>query len=581
MRWPRCVFALILLLPNPAAAQTTIPELRLGEPLARELEPADTHAYRVSVESGQLVFIAVDQQGIDVIVRLLDPDGELLQEVDGPVPFGMEELPFSPQASGEYTVEIRAYDPKDLRGRYTIILERREPAATSPSGRIDQLLAPWSRPGSPGAAVAVMRDGEILHERGYGLANLEYDVPVTPQTVFHVASMSKQFTAFAIAVLADEGTLSLDDDIRNHLPEVPDFGKTITIRHLLHHTSGLREQFELLALAGWTLDDATTDDLILRLVARQRELNFDPGERYLYCNTGYTLLAEIVSRVTGQSFAEWTAENIFRPLGMENSRFVDDGQLLVPNRAYPYGYNRSGGFRKWDVGYVTVGPGGLFTTAGDLLKWARNFEEARVGGPAVIEQMHVPGVLDNGDTIRYMWGNRVGEVRGLQTYYHNGMSGGFKVHLIRYPDQHFAMAVLGNMRTFWPDDVGEQIAELYLSEEMAPPEEPTAGGPGGGPPEDRPEPFTPTPDQLLEYVGEYASEEIGAVYSLSLEGERLVAKHVRYDGIRLRPTARDEFAGSVWFVRRVRFERDGQGEVTGLRISGPRSRNLLFVRHRR
>ncbi len=582
MRWPLRGFALILLLllPNAAAAQTTIPKLQLKEPLARELEPADTHAYRVSVESGQFVFIAVDQLGIDVIVRLLDPDGELLREVDGPVPFGMEELPFSPEISGEYTVEIRAYDLEEPRGRYAIVLERREPVATTSSGKIDQLLAPWTRPGSPGAAVAVMRDGRILHEQGYGLANLEYDVPVTPETVFNAASVSKQFTAFAIAVLADRGALSLDDDIRDHVPEVPNFGKTITMRHLLHHTSGLREQFELLAHAGLTLGDAITNRDVLRLVARQRELNFDPGERYLYCNTGYVLLAETVSRVTGQSFGEWTAENIFRPLEMANTRFVDDGQLLVPNRAYPYGYTRSGGYRKWDEGYVTVGPGGLFTTAGDLLRWATNFEDAQVGGPAVIEQMHQRGVLNNGDTIRYVWGNRLGGVRGLRTYYHNGMSGGFKVHLIRYPDQHLAIAVLGNMRTFWPDEVGEQIAELYLSEEMEVPEEPTASEPGSGP-EDRPEPYVPTRDQLLEYVGEYASEEVAAVYSLSLQGERLVAKHVRYDRIMLRPTAPDEFAGNVWFVRRVRFERDGRGEITGLRISGPRSRNLLFVRHRR
>jgi hypothetical protein len=158
------------------------------------------------------------------------------------------------------------------------------------------------------------------------------------------------------------------------------------------------------------------------------------------------------------------------------------------------------------------------------------------------------------------------------------MSGGFKVHLIRYPDQHLAIAVLGNMRTFWPDEVGEQIAELYLSEEMEALEEPTAGG---GPPRSRPEPYVPTREQLLEYVGEYASEEMDAVYTLSLEGERLVMTHMRYDPIGLRPTAADEFAGNVWFIRRVRFERDEEREITGLRISGPRARNLLFVRHRR
>lgn len=578
MRMRPCVWVPLLFLPTVSVAQTPAPKLQLRVPIARELAPPDTHAYRVPLESGQFVFIAVDQLGIDVVVRVLDPDGELLQEVDGPVPFGMEEVPFVPETTGEHTVQIAAYDPEDSAGRYAIVLERREPVAATPSGKIDQLLAPWTRGGSPGLALAVMRHGEVLYEHGYGLANLEYGVPVTPQTVFNTGSVSKQFTAFAIAVLADRGALSLDDDIRDYVPEVPDFGRTITIRHLIHHTSGLREQFELAAHAGLTLEDALTNSDVLRLVARQRELNFDPGEQYLYCNTGYVLLAEVVARVTGQSFTEWTTENIFRPLEMTHTRVVDNARLVVPNRAYPYGYTWGGGYRKWEEGYVTVGPSEVFTTAGDLLKWARNFEDARVGGPAVIAQMHEPGLLNNGDTIPYGWGNRTGEVRGLRTYYHHGMTGGFKIHLIRYPDQHFAIAALSNMRQLWPDQVAERVAEFYLGDEMTPPAQPTAGG---GPTPERPEPYEPTRDQLLEYIGEYASEEFDALYTLSLEGDRLVMTHIRYDPIRLRPTAPDAFAGTVWFVRQVRFERDGEGEITGLRISGPRARNLLFVRHRR
>ena len=185
--------------------------------------------------------------------------------------------------------------------------------------RVDQFFEQFSKEGSPGAAVAIVKDGEIIYKQGYGLANLEYDIPNSPSTVFHIASVSKQFTCFAALLLAEEGKLSMDDDIRKYIPEVPDFGKTITLRHLANHTSGLRDQWNLLALAGWRLDDVITKEHIMKLVVKQQDLNFDPGEKYFYCNTGYTLLAEAVSRISGMSFAEFTKKRIFEPLGMEST----------------------------------------------------------------------------------------------------------------------------------------------------------------------------------------------------------------------------------------------------------------------
>ena len=178
------------------------------------------------------------------------------------------------------------------------------------------------------------------------MANLEYDIPITPSTIFHMASVSKQFTAFAIASLAQQGKISLSDDIRKHLPEVPDFGKTITINHLIHHTSGLRDQWNLLMIAGWRLDDVITKDHILKMVSRQKELNFDPGAEYMYSNTGYTLMAEIVARVSKKTFAEWTKENIFVPLEMSNTLFYDDHEKIVRNRAYSYDIGDNNGYKK-------------------------------------------------------------------------------------------------------------------------------------------------------------------------------------------------------------------------------------------
>src|SRR5690349_8472502 len=210
---------------------------------------------------------------------------------------------------------------------------------------IDALFAAEDTSTTPGCALGVVRDGGIVYARGYGLANLEYAIPITPRTIFHVASISKQFTAFAAILLAQEGALSLDDDIRRYLPELPDFGATITPRQLAHHTSGLRDQWELLHLAGWRWDDVMTTEDILDLARRQRELNFAPGSEYAYCNTGYTLLGQIVARVSGMPFRAFCEQRIFQPLGMRSTHFHDDHTEIVPGRAYSYHPRDGGGFQ--------------------------------------------------------------------------------------------------------------------------------------------------------------------------------------------------------------------------------------------
>src|SRR5579862_9812223 len=223
------------------------------------------------------------------------------------------------------------------------------------SASVDALFTTWDQSGAPGAALAVVEDGQIVYTRGYGMANLEYAVPITPSTIFHVASISKQFTSFAINLLALEGRLSLDDDIRTHFPEFGDFGKTITLRHLRHHTSGLRDQWDLLQLAGWRMEDVITEQDILDLAWKQRDLNFAPGAEHLYCNTGYTLLAVIVKRVAGQSLREFAQERIFAPLGMTNTHFHDDHRMVVPNRAYSYALREGGeGFEHRVLSFANV-----------------------------------------------------------------------------------------------------------------------------------------------------------------------------------------------------------------------------------
>src|ERR1700722_11910879 len=256
--------------------------------------------------------------------------------------------------------------------------------APGESARVDQLCEPWDKPDSPGCAVAVMKDGRIVHERGYGMADLEHDAKITPTSVFHVASISKQFTAAAVLLLAQEGKLSPDDEARRYLPELPDFGVPITLRHLLHHTSGLRDQWELVSLAGWRYSlDLITDADVLSVVSRQRELNFPPGSEYLYSNTGYTLLAQIVKHVSGQTFRELTTERLFRPLAMHRTHFRDNHAEIVPDIAY--GYEKTGDHFELSIpNFDTVGATSLLTTVEDLALWDENFYTTRVGGEALI-----------------------------------------------------------------------------------------------------------------------------------------------------------------------------------------------------
>ena len=548
--------------------------LRRGERVSRELAPGERHAYALRLAAGQFVLGTAHQQGVDVVVTVTRPDGGGEGAFDGSAR-GPEAFSFRTRDAGTYRIEITPFEDRET-GSYVLVLDRIEPAATTPAGRIDQLFAAWDRPGSPGAAVAVARGGEVLYQHGYGFAQLEYEVPITPETVFHVASVSKQFTAFAVTLLADRGALSLDDDVRKHVPELPDFGHTITIRHLIHHTSGLRDQWNLLALAGWRLDDVITRDQIFRLVTRQRELNFPPGERYLYCNTGYTLLAEIVARVTGRSFPAWTAEHVFQPLGMRRTHVHDDHRMVVPGRAYSYGTDPDSGYRKSVLSYANAGATSLFTTVGDLVRWMRNFETRVVGGPRVIEQMYARGVLTGGDTIDYAHGLGHGTYRGLRTIGHGGADAGFRSSVLRFPDQDLSVAVLSNFASFNASQLAQQVAEVYLEDVMEPEtvaaddDEPAAGAGVA--------PFDSTRVALAEFTGVYDSAELETTYEIVASDSTLTARHVRHDPITLTPTAPDEFRGNTWFFGQARFERDAGGAVTGIRVSSGRVLNLLFVK---
>jgi CubicO group peptidase (beta-lactamase class C family) len=336
------------------------------------------------------------------------------------------------------------------------------------NARMDARFADWNKRTSPGCAIAIVKNGKIVYQRGYGMANLEYGIRNTPATIFHVASIAKQFTAFAIHLLAQEGKLSLDDDVRKYLPELHDFGQTITLRHLLHHTSGLRDQFDLLQLAGWRLSDVITEQDVLHLIWRQRELNFSPGTEYLYCNTDYTLLGLIVERVSGRSLREFAQERIFKPLGMKHTQFHDDYQTLVKDRAYSYQWRPETDYRNVPHSYSIVGPSGLFTTVEDLALWDKNFYDGRVGGQTVLTEMLEVGRLASGKELDYASGLVIGEYRGLKTVEHGGSDAGFRADLLRFPEERVSIIFLANADVFNGDYMARQVADIYLEDQLSP-----------------------------------------------------------------------------------------------------------------
>jgi len=392
-------------------------------------------------------------------------------------------------------------------------------AAVGP--RIDQVFSAFDEPDSPGCAVLVARDGKVLHERGYGMANLEHGTRIGSQTVFDIGSTSKQFTAMSVLLLAQDGKLGLDDDVRKHVPELPDYGRTVTIRHLIHHTSGIRDYLGLMDLAGWRFEDVATDQDALDVITRQKALNFDPGTEHLYSNSGYFLLSMVVERASGRSLPQFAAERIFRPLGMKDTHFHDDHTQIVPNRATGYSPRKDGGFRIEMSNFEQTGDGSLYTTVRDMNLWDRNFYEGTVGGRELLQQMVQPAQLASGRTLDYAFGLVLDEHKGLEVVGHGGAWAGYRADLIRFPAQHASVVCLCNLATANPSALARRVADVVLADAIA------AGG-GGHPDASEPPdkasakgPVRVRRTELEQKAGTYRDPVTGTLRDLSFRHGRL------------------------------------------------------------
>jgi CubicO group peptidase (beta-lactamase class C family) len=374
-------------------------------------------------------------------------------------------------------------------------------AADETTTKVDKIFAPWDTTATPGMALAVIKDGKIIYERGYGMASLEDGLIMTPAKVFDVGSVSKQFTAACVAMLIRDGKVGLEDDIRKYLPEMPAYEKPITVNLLLHHTSGLRDYNALLELAGFRADsDCPTVEEALRVICLQKKLNYFPGQEYSYTNTGFFLLSQIVERVSGKSLNAFAQERIFKPLGMTRTLFQDDHNQIIRNRAR--GYDRTDqGFRIDMSNWDETGDGNIYTTVEDLFLWDQAFYSNALGGD-VMQMMHTRGVLNDGKTIDYAFGLVIGDHKGLKTVTHGGAWAAFRAGIIRFPDEKFTVICLSNLSDVDPMDLGYRVSDIYLAAKLKEPAKAPA-------PKGKAKPFPVPKRELEEKAGNYQDGKFG------------------------------------------------------------------------
>lgn len=442
---------------------------------------------------------------------------------------------------------------------------------------VDEIFERWNRTDGPGVQVAVVRGDEVVLSQQYGMASLDAARAVDRHTTFDVASVSKQFTSFAIALLASEGKLNLDDDVRKYIPEHPQMAETVTLRQLVHHTGGVRDWVELLHLSGFHFDDVWEVPEILTLARSQKRLNFSPGSEEMYSNTGYNLLAETVARVSGMSFGEFMRTRVFEPLEMRDTHIHDDHSMITNNWATSYQPREDGSYQVLVNNTAAVGSSSVISTAEDLVRWLTNYYTGQIGGAAVQAQMQQRGVLSNGDTIAYAFGVRLDQLEGKVMLSHGGSWRGFRSHVIVIPELQLGVAVISNTTEFNSAAHARQLMALFLpSAERAALE--AAGE--SGPPDERPS-VSPPPHRLEDFDGRFVSSELlDVTHDLRVGGDGVLEWCIRRHGkSTLEPVGRDVFEtmgvrGTLTF----RFTRDASGEVAGFTLDGARFRGIEFER---
>lgn len=570
---PRCApFRLAVILATlalGAGAAAALDEQPLAVGVATEGRLAAGERDRFTFEAGAGFFVrgSIEQRSVDVVITLLGPDGAVVGKVDGPAPRGLELFRFETSAAGAHVLEVAVAEDGKVGsgeegavGAYAITLELLEAVAEDPATLAGQLLGGFDRPDSPGAAICVWRNGEVLFERAYGMASLTHDVPFTLETPTNIGSTSKQFTAFALLLLAERGALDLDDDVRLHVPELPDLGETVTIRHLLTHTSGYREFLNLIGMSGRRLDRGDSIDRaeLIEIVRRQPALQNAPGAEFNYNNTGYGLAATIVERVSGMPFPEFMRVNVFDPLGMTRSAVRPSPAHVIPGRSIGYLPADDGGYLEIpDLG-AAMGPGAIYATVGDLRRWVENLAEPRVGTTESIDAMITPFVLADGKPTGYGLGLMIDRQRGLDRIHHGGADVAHRSMLAWYPGIAAGITAQSNHALF-DSGIAFRLAEAFFAAEMEPKADPAATTSDF-------DPASFDPATFDACIGRYELEEApGFVLAFTREGESLHTQATGQPRLDLVPTGTDSYR-IVGVEAAITFHRDEEGRVHALTL---------------
>lgn len=457
------------------------------------------------------------------------------------------------------------------------IISLKAQISTTEQAKIDALFKQFNSKDTPGASVGIIKDGKFIYKHSYGMADLEHNVAITDSTVFYIGSVSKQFTAMCVLLLEEQGKLKLDDPVQKYLPDFPVYNGPLTIANFLNHTSGVRDNLTLWELAGKDYLDHIDKEEMYQLIRRQKELNYTPGEQFRYSNACYFMLGLIIEKVAGESLNEFARKNIFEPLGMYHTLFLDDNTTIIKNRAFSY-MEDNGKFKNQPMRYDLVGSGGMYSTLSDLYLWDQNFYNNKLGKGTreLIEKLHKENVLNNGKLsgIGYANGVQNGIYRGLKTVRHGGALAGYRSYLYRFPEQHFSILILGNVSSVNVDRLPFEIANCMLEKQLNPlPIANTNPGAENHPAEEEKK-FQA--ENLNQYTGTYYSEELDATYQFVMKGNDLWCSINNCKATMLHPTNKNRFQMDDHIA--IKFEQDDKNKMAGLSLSTESVSNIKFKR---
>lgn len=543
-------------------------DLTIGEAVEGTLAVETPDTFHLEIGANTFLYGICEQISVDVVVSLLDSAGASLGDRDGPAR-GPEIFTFEVEEPGSYMLLVKPFEEES--GDYSLKLEVVEPIATDASGRADQLFLPYTG-NIPGGVVGVIQDGKVVFSRAYGMADLTFDIPYMLNTPTNIGSVSKQFTAFAILLLEQQGMLSLDDDVRKHIPELPDLGQVVTLKNMLNHTNGFREVYNLMPMTGWKGEDGLLKEQVLNILQKQKELQADPGEEYNYNNSAFILLAEIVERLSEQSFPEFMEEQVFGPMGMSSSVVRANPKTIIPGASRGYVADSMGYHEAFDLD-ASYGAGGIYTTVEDFARWMGNFADPQVGGAELIERLTTLDTLNNGDTMTYALGIGVNEVNGLEQWAHGGADIAHRAFLVYYPEIKGGAVAMSNNAGFNSYRIATEMAEIFFGEYMdldEDAEEEDAGAEEtesdeGDEGEEAAEEEGPVkvPDEVLQkYAGDYMITGPGVVLTFSFKDDMLKLTTEGQPETAMIPLSQTRFSYEgveAW----IEFKMDETGKVTG------------------